>query len=90
MSGPMRAPSTSLDLFIPYSGTLANGDCVIYVGPYLGANYAVEVLAYYQDGTWFTGDSHTTLSTDADHILHIQSNAIYNSGKAAFIPGPNH
>ena len=88
MSGPMRAPSTSYDLFIPYSGTLANGDCVIYVGPYLGASHDVIVIANYWNGTWLTV-SYTVL-TDTDHILHIQSSAISTSGKAAFIPGPNH
>ncbi len=90
MSGPMRAPSTSYDLFIPYSGTLANGDCVIYVGPYLGTSHDVIAIANYWNGTWLTESSYVTVLTDTDHILHIQSNAIHTSGKAAFIPGPNH
>lgn len=89
MSGPMRAPSTGYYFFIPYSGTLADGDCVLSVGPYLGNEKEITVIAEYWNGTWRT-DAYTTLLADTDHILHIESNAIREGGKAAFIPGPNH
>lgn len=83
MSNPMRAPSPFFKFSIPYSGTLANGDCVLFVSP----TY-VEVAAYYMNGVWKLPNVDSL--EDTEHILHILASGSYSATKATFVPGPNH
>lgn len=91
MSGPMRGPSVSYNFSIPYSGTLAYGDCVLLVG-YFQGSVGINIVATYSQLSqlWNTKDG-IQVSTDTEnHILRIQSSVINEDTKAAFIPGPNH
>nr|DAW47943.1 MAG TPA: hypothetical protein [Caudoviricetes sp.] len=83
MSNPMRGPSPTYVFSIPYSGTLANGDCVLFVTP----TY-VDVAAYYMNGVWKLLKAQSL--EDTEHIIHIQTDYINSEAKAAFVPGPNH
>ena len=91
MSGPMRGPQVSYNFSIPYSGTLAYGDCVLLIG-YFQGSVGINIIATYSSTAqvWNT-ESGIQVSTDTEnHILHIQSGVIDEDAKAAFIPGPNH
>lgn len=84
MSNPMRAPSPTYEFSIPYSGTLANGDCVLFVTP---TNVIVD--AYYMNGVWKNSTSVISVE-DTEHIIHIRMLGINSETKATFVPGPNH
>lgn len=84
MSNPMRAPSPLYEFSIPYSGTLANGDCVLFVSP-----ISVEVAASYMNGVW-KHPSDISLLEDTEHIIHINRYDLTSGTKATFVPGPNH
>lgn len=89
MSNPMRAPSATYVFSIPYSGTLANGDCVLLVGRFSGSE-KVHIIAYYKVSNWIPA-TYVDVSDDKDnHILHIKTNVTNESAKVAFVPGPNH
>lgn len=85
MSNPMRAPSTTYEYSIPYSGTLANGDCVLFVAP----TYA-SVEATYMNGVWNFDSGYIESFEDTEHIIYIRVNGINSATKATFVPGPNH
>lgn len=84
MSNPMRAPSPTYEFSIPYSGTLANGDCVLFVSP-ISAN----VMASYIKGVWEYSSDILSFE-DTEHIIHIRMIDINSETKATFVPGPNH
>lgn len=85
MSNPMRVkPSPSYEFSIPYSGTLANGDCVLLVTPTYDS-----IEATYMNGVWQLTSAVLSLK-DTEHIIHIRFDGIDSATKATFVPGPNH
>ena len=85
MSGIMRAPASGLPFAIPYSGTLAAGDCILIV---TGAGY-VDIVARYNADTWLYKDNVTDFS-DENNVISFKINGCDGDSEAAFIPGPRH
>ena len=85
MSGIMRAPSRGAYFSIPYSGTRADGDCILVIS--MGGT--PSICASY-NGTRWVYDDHTTDFSDENNVISFLTNVVVDNGYAAFIPGPHH
>lgn len=82
---PSRAPSRGAYFSIPYSGTRADGDCILVIS--IGGS--PSICAYY-DGIRWVCDDHTTDFSDENNVISFLTNLVLDVGRAAFIPGPEH
>ena len=85
MSGIMRAPSRGSYFSIPYSGTCANGDCILVIS--MGGMPSVN--AYYNGHEWICDDLTTDFS-DENNVISFKTMSVLDDGYAALIPGPKH
>ena len=81
----MRAPSYSAYFEIPYSGTLAVGDCILVTD----ISGVTSLVAQYDGSMWSQGDNINYFS-DENNVISFDINGYGYNSRAAFIPGPNH
>ena len=81
----MRAPSYSAYFEIPYSGTLAVGDCILVT--YISG--LTSLVAQYDGSMWSQGDNMNYFA-DENNVISFNINGYDYNSRAAFIPGPNH
>ena len=85
MSGIMRAPSFSAYFEIPYSGTLAVGDCILVTD----ISGVTSVVAQY-DGSMWSQEDNINYFSDENNVISFTTMSVLDDGYAALIPGPNH
>ena len=85
MSGIMRAPSFGAYFEIPYSGTLAAGDCILITD----VSGVTSVVTQYDGSMWSQKDNIDYFSYE-NNVISFNIIGYGYESCAAFIPGPNH